>query len=250
MKKFILSCITLCISLDSFAKVDTFQPQFPQFSSNTINQKNYNQFHYLGEAKFPNNVRIPFYNVLVDNPTDGDNSSINDYQNCSSLSCEFKFDLNADAAKKLKLIVIPNIGVTLVPRNWQKIEANVGANGTGSMLIKSPDQMQAIDLYDSAFCVGCGMRPATLYFPNLLKESVQNEFGGERDSKKFITLVHPNKYTAYFSYQIPKLTYKTHGVAKYTDQKNDFNFRVIRATLAGENQNLTPIILNFYQQTH
>ncbi|WP_288384071.1 DUF4850 domain-containing protein, partial [uncultured Acinetobacter sp.] len=171
------------------------------------------------------------------------------FKSCTAKSCHFDFKLGANLAKQLKLVGLPEIGTVLVPKDWQDIQADAGANGTGYALIMSPDQKQAIQLYDSSVCVGCGMPYASLYFPNLLKESIENEFGGYKDSQKLLNVVHPSKHSAFFSYQIPKLNNKTHGVAKYRDD-GDFNFREIKVTLDKSQQHLVGPILNFYQFTH
>jgi hypothetical protein len=144
---------------------------------------------------------------------------------------------------------LPETGLVLVPRNWQDVQANAGANGTGFALIMSTDQKQAIELYDSSFCVGCGLPNATLYFPELLKESLENEFGGYKDSKKLINIVHPSKKVAFFSYQIPQVNNKTHGIAKYYDE-DTFNYKEIQITLDKSQQSLVGPILNFYNATH
>lgn len=235
----------------SHAKIEDFNPHFPQFHSSVAERKANNQFYHLGEAKFPNGISVPFYGVTAENPADGDGEKLlKDFQKCNTQNCDFNFNLNAAHAKQLKLLALPSIGLILVPRNWQDVQSNTGANGTGYALIISPDQKQAIELSDSAFCVGCGIRPATLYFPHLLKQSMEYEFGGYQDSKKLLQVIHPTRNIAYFSYQIPSLGYKTHGVAKYTDNKNDFNFREIQVTIAQSQQPLTTTILNFYRHTH
>ncbi|MEQ1143353.1 DUF4850 domain-containing protein [Acinetobacter soli] len=229
------------------AEVSTFKPSFPQFSNTAKQRQAINQIYTLGEVSFSNDVRVPFYGVTAPNPVD--DGLLKGFKWCTAKSCHFDFNLSAEQAKNLKLIAIPEIGVVLVPKDWQDIEANAGANGTGSALLMSKNQKQAIELYDSSVCVGCGMPYASLYFPNLLKESIENEFGGYKDSQKLLNVVHPSKHSAFFSYQIPKLNNKTHGVAKYRDD-GDFNFREIKVTLDKSQQHLVGPILNFYQFTH
>ena len=112
----------------------------------------------------------------------------------------------------------------------------------------SPDQKQAIKLYDSSFCVGCGLPNATLYFPELLKESLENEYGGFKDPKNLINIVHPSK-SRFFSYQIPQVNNETHGIAKYDDE-DTFNYKEIQVTLDKSQQFLVGTILNFYNATH
>ncbi|WP_288405896.1 DUF4850 domain-containing protein [uncultured Acinetobacter sp.] len=229
------------------AEVSTFKPSFPQFSNTAKQRQAINQIYALGEVSFSNDVRVPFYGVTAPNPVN--DGLLKGFKWCTAKSCHFDFKLGANLAKQLKLVGLPEIGAVLVPKDWQDIEANAGANGTGSALLMSKNQKQAIQLYDSSVCVGCGMPYASLYFPNLLKESIENEFGGYKDSQKLLNVVHPSKHSAFFSYQIPKLNNKTHGVAKYRDD-GDFNFREIKVTLDKSQQHLVGPILNFYQFTH
>jgi hypothetical protein len=178
-----------------------------------------------------------------------DDGLLKDFKSCSAKSCHFNFKLKAEHASQLKLVALPKLGVILVPKDWQDVQASAGANGTGSALLMGPNPKQAIELYDSSVCVGCGMPYATLYFPNLLKQSLEYEYGGYQDHHKLINIVHPSKQVAFFSYQVPNLSYKTHGVAKYIDD-GDFNFREIKVTLDKSQQHLVGPILNFYHFTH
>ncbi|MBR7737014.1 DUF4850 domain-containing protein [Acinetobacter nosocomialis] len=237
------------VSLNStvYAEVKNFTPHFPQFYSSAATRKADNQFYKLGEANFLNGVAVPFYGVTAQNPIE--DGLLKNFEKCTLKSCSFNFNLDAQHAKQLKLLALPETGLVLVPRNWQDVQANAGANGTGFALAMSPDQKQAIELYDSSFCVGCGLPNATLYFPELLKESVENEFGGFKDPKKLINIVHPSKKVAFFSYQIPQVNNKTHGIAKYDDE-DTFNYKEIQVTLDKSQQSLVGPILNFYNATH
>ena len=229
------------------AEITIFKATFPQFSNSAKERKTENQIYPLGEASFANGVRVPFYGVTVLHPVD--DGLLKNFKSCSAKSCHFNFKLKAEHASQLKLVALPELGVILVPKDWQDVQASAGANGTGSALLMSPNQKQAIELYDSSVCVGCGMPYATLYFPNLLIESIENEFGGYKDTQKLIHVVHPSKYVAFFSYQIPKMNNKTHGIAKYRDD-SDFNFQEIKVTLDKSQQHLVGPILNFYHFTH
>ncbi|EML1064059.1 DUF4850 domain-containing protein [Acinetobacter nosocomialis] len=237
------------VSLNStvYAEVKNFTPHFPQFYSSAATRKADNQFYKLGEANFLNGVAVPFYGVTAQNPIE--DGLLKNFEKCTLKSCSFNFNLDAQHAKQLKLLALPETGLVLVPRNWQDVQANAGANGTGFALAMSPDQKQAIELYDSSFCVGCGLPNATLYFPELLKESIENEFGGFKDPKKLINIVHPSKKVAFFSYQIPQVNNKTHGIAKYDDE-DTFNYKEIQVTLDKSQQSLVGSILNFYNATH
>lgn len=227
--------------------VETFQPTFPKFSNTDAQRKKINQFYALGQATFSNQVKIPAYSVTVENPAE--DGLLKNTQPCAKNNCTFNFKLDAKQAEKLKLVAIPSLGYILVPRHWTDISAAAGANGTGSVLIMSPNKKEAITAYDSSFCVGCGLPNATLYFPDLLKQSLDSEFGGYKDLNKKLKLVYPSKTTAFFSYQIPNLNNKTHGIAKYADN-DDFNFVNIHVTLDKANQSLATPILNFYNATH
>ena len=229
------------------AEVSTFKPSFPKFSSTVKQRTQNNQMYMLGKASFKDDVKVPFYAVTALNPVD--DGLLKDFKPCHSETCQFNFKLPAEQAKSLKLIGIPEIGIVLIPRNWHDIQVDIGANGTGYTLIMSPDQKQAIQLYDSSLCVGCGMPYATLYFPEILKESIRNEYGGYHDPDKQLRVIHPSKNVAFFSYALPDQKKTTHGVAKYLND-GDFNFKEIKVTLAPSQQTLTSTILNFYHFSH
>ncbi len=53
----------------------------------------------------------------------------------------------------------------------------------------------------------------------------------------------------FFSYQIPQVNNKTHGIAKYDDE-DTFNYKEIQVTLDKSQQFLVTSILNFYNATH
>ncbi len=67
--------------------------------------------------------------------------------------------------------------------------------------------------------------------------------------KNLINIVHPSKKVAFFSYQIPQVNNKTHGIAKYDDE-DTFNYKEIQVTLDKSQQFLVGPILNFYNATH
>lgn len=187
------------------------------------------------------------YGVSVENPYD--EGILKESKPCKKNDCSFNFKLDSKQASQLKVIIIPNIGAVLLPRTWTDIYASAGANGSGSALIMSPNQKEQIKLYNSAFCAICGLPNASLYFPHLLQESIENEFGGYVDKNKKLNLVHSSKNVAFFSYQIPNFNNKTHGIAKYDDQ-DTFNFQEMSITLDKSNGDLARPILNFYNATH
>ena len=120
---------------------------------------------------------------------------LKDFKSCSAKSCHFNFKLKAEHASQLKLVALPKLGVILVPKDWQDVQASAGANGTGSALLMGPNPKQAIELYDSSVCVGCGMPYATLYFPNLPKQSLEYEYGYRYGYPRY----YGSKYRSYGS---------------------------------------------------
>lgn len=249
MKKQILGVLLFSSILPHIShaqNIESFHPSFPKFSQDETQRKQSNQFYPLGQAQFPNQVTVPVYGVTVENPID--DGLLTAFKPCTKNTCVFTSKLNKKDAEQLKLLAIPSIGYILVPKNWTDISASAGANGTGSALIMSSKQNEAITVYNSSFCVGCGLPHASLYFPKLLKQSLASEFGGMKDPNKKLTLVYPSPTTAFFSYQIPHLNNKTHGIAQYMDD-GDFNFVNIHVTLTKDHQHLATPILNFYHAT-
>ena len=62
---------------------------------------------------------------------------LKDFENARLKAAVLIFQLDAQHAKQLKLLALPETGLVLVPRNWQDVQANAGANGTGFALIMS-----------------------------------------------------------------------------------------------------------------
>lgn len=231
----------------SSAEMTVFTPTQPQFSTSLKQREQSNQLYALGQAVFSHGVKVPMYAVTAENPTD--EGLLKEFAPCTAKSCLFDYQLDPKVAPRLKVLAIHGIGAVLVPRDWKDIQSAVGANGTASSLIMSPNSKQSITLYNSSACVGCGMPSATLYFPQVLAESIENEFYGQYDKHGYLSLVYPSANVAFFSYQIPKLEGKTHGVAKY-DDSDTFNFQDIHLTLQPSEADLARPILNFYHRFH
>lgn len=126
MKKLNFLLCTALVSLTStvYAEVKSFTPHFPKFYSSAATRKADNQFYALGEAKFLNGVTVPFYGVTAQNPME--DGLLKDFEKCTPKSCRFNFQLDAQHAKQLKLLALPETGLVLVPRNWQDVQANAG----------------------------------------------------------------------------------------------------------------------------
>lgn len=230
-------------------RIEVFHPKFPKFSSTQAQRQQENQFYLLGNASFQNQVSVPIYGVTALSPVDDEGVLLKDFEKCNANSCHYNFKLDATDAKSLKILALPSLGAILVPRTWTDVQANTGANGSGSAILMSPDGHEAITLYNSALCAGCGMPNASLYFPQLLQRSLNYDYGGMKDPQKKLALVYPSKNVAFFSYQIPQRPSKTHGVAKY-NQEDGFNFQDIHINLNEKNQPFARPMLNFYNSTH
>lgn len=243
--------VLLCFSFSASAQTDdrirTFSPKFPQFSTTKQQRQQENQFYSLGQATFKNQVSLPIYAVTALSPVD--DGLLKEFEACTASSCHFDFKLDTQQAKQLKVLALPSLGVILVPRTWVDVQASAGANGSGSAVLMSPDQQEAITLYDSAFCAGCGMPDASLYFPALKQRSLDYDYGAMQDSHKYLSIVYPRQDVAFFSYQIAKYTGKTHGIAQY-EEEDSFNFKDIHISLKPDHQPLARTMLNFYHSTH
>ncbi|MEL1746910.1 DUF4850 domain-containing protein, partial [Acinetobacter baumannii] len=138
MKKLNFLLFTAFSSLPSpaYAEVKSFTPHFPKFYNSAATRKADNQFYSLGEAKFLNGITVPFYCVKAQSPTE--NGLLKDFETCTPKSCHFNFKLEAQHAKQLKLIALPETGLVLIPKSWHDVQANAGANGTGFALVMSP----------------------------------------------------------------------------------------------------------------
>ena len=129
----------------------------------------------------------------------------------------------------------------------------MGPSGIAYAVLASRKKDEAITIYNSSACAGCAMHSASLYFPNIKKLSLDNEFGAIEDKNHLLNIIKANKNKVYFSYQIPNYPNKTHGIAYYADESdgNDVtNFQEIKVTLKPEHQTWARDILNFYQATH
>ena len=235
--------IALCVHAGSN---DEFKPVFPKYNPSP-------NIHYkmlvenIGNVQL-NQGKISAIGVAIDSPFSDDEGLYRDYQDCKLKACTIKFELNESLRSQFKIAFLPGIGSVLMPKEWIIKQADMGPSGVASAMIMSPKQDEVITIYNSSACIGCGMRPATLYFPKLIQESIKNEYGYISDPHKYINIVHPKNNVAYFSYQIPNYPNKTHGLAFYSD--GDFNFQEIQVSLKPEHQTWARYILNFYQATH
>ena len=114
-----------------------FTPHFPNFIALLQPAKQIINSISLEKQIFKRRCS-PFYGVTAQNPIE--DGLLKNFEKCTLKSCSFNFKLDAQHAKQLKLLALPETGLVLVPRNWQDVQANAGANGTGFALAMSPDQ--------------------------------------------------------------------------------------------------------------
>ncbi len=227
------------------AEVKVFEPSFPAFNAQNYQQRSF-KTERIGTAHFKNNVRIPVEGIAILNPLNDIPKYYRTYKPCTDQQpCRYDFTLPAQSVGYFKIVIFPNIGAILAPVSWQVIEADMGPSGVASALLMSPDRKEAIEIYNSSACVGCGMPYASLYFPEILKKSVENEFGGYVDQHKYLNIVRANPHKVLFSFKNPAYPAKSHGIALYSDNEIT-NYQNITVHLLPEHQAQARTVLNFF----
>lgn len=220
-----------------------FQPHLPQFRFSEHEQIQYHEIRTHKNAQFADGLEIPFYQIGVRHPWN--EGFLYDDLPCTQTRCRFDFEMKPAEAKQLKLLQVAGLGYILVPRSWHQFEAEVASNGSAHFIIQNAEKNQAIDWLNTAQCYGCALTSGNLYFPELQRRLDLEDYGSSSDTHHHLHLVYAKPNTTFFSYQIPKLKNKTHGVAHYTEQ-HGLNFQKLEVTVT--NHQLTRVILNFYNQ--
>lgn len=223
MKKLItVSLISLgLMSVSSFVLADSLTP--------------------AGTAIFKNGVRIPAYTVNYQI----DGGMTTSEESCYGNACNFQFTIPNEQAASLKLLKLYYLSWVLVPKEAKITRAEVGANGSAVLEIKS-GRADIVE-YDSSACVGCAYWSAFPYFDNarkLAKESFPNTESS--NPRKGLKSVRKDYTTAFYSY--PSNSKMTHGVAKFFDgsKNEDVGFNNLEVTVDKRNTRLATTILNFY----
>lgn len=238
-----LFLLNLFFTTVSFAKIY-------KFSADTvsISNKQQQQLHpvsQVGYASFKNNVKVPVFTIGVPDTIE-DGIRYND-THCKT-GCYFNMSLNPQLASQVKVFNLIGNGFILVPRQWNRFEAQLGVNGNAVFKIQSNDGKSTLMTYDVPACVGCGVDSASIYFPEANqrnKKVFQTFYTGNNANLK---TVRANKETVYFQYQLPN-HFQTNGVAKYRPNEDEL-FNMLRITLPKEQKELARQILNFYSLTH
>ena len=197
-----------------------------------------------GFALLQNAVKVPIYKVGAPNGLDG-SISIAD-RNCKS-GCRFNFKLSSDIATQFKIYQFPFDNFVLVPKSWNRVEVQSGANGNTVINMQSPDGKSTLNIQEIPACYGCSIAAASIYFPEANRMNGQNKQYYTSNNANLKT-VRANAQTVYFQYQLPQ-HYKTDGVAKYRPQGDDL-FNSIRVSLPDKDKKSASAILNFYSQLH
>ncbi len=165
---------------------------------------------------------------------------------CHQNACSFQFTVPAEQAPSLKLLKLDGISWILAPKDAIISRAQVGANGSAVLALKST--RANLSAYDSSACVGCALSAAAPYFDNAKRELEETFPGVDGDRpKKGLKSIRKDRTTAFYSY--PANSRTTHGVAKFLDGKNpydDVNFNKLEVTVDQKNTKLATTILNFY----
>ena len=248
--------ILLGLSGFAYGDIAIFKATFPDLKTNQAPHPQH-QLEQLPAATLINNVTVDTYIAAIPNPFNDTgfykDDAVCKINNTQQVKCQFSYTLSATQAKNFKIILLPGIGPVLVPLSWQVISTDMGPSGVAYAVLASRKKDEVITIYNSSACVGCAMHSASLYFPNVKKLSLDNEFGAIEDKNRLLNIVKANKNKVYFSYQIPNYPNKTHGIAYYADESdgNDVtNFQEIKVTVKPEHQSWARDILNFYQATH
>lgn len=238
-------CMLLTFSISLHAEIKTFQPSFTQFDAQAYSTRSF-KIESIGTAKFKNNINIPVQGVAILNPFNEQEKYYREYTACrSTADCSYDYTISVQDTAQYKIVILSGIGAILSPKDWDVISSDMGPSGVASALLMNPKRDEAIELYNSSACAGCGMPYATLYFPEILKTSVENEFGAYKDRLKYLSLVRANKNKVFFSFKNPRYAGQSHGIALYSDD-DITNFQNITVHLLPQHQIQARTVLNFF----
>ncbi|NUF61641.1 DUF4850 domain-containing protein [Acinetobacter bereziniae] len=256
LKQKILIMILFLLSGFAYGDISIFKATFPTLKNNKAPHQQHH-IEKLPATRLNHDVFVDTYIAAIPNPFNDTgfykDDSVCNYNKTQAVKCQFNYQLSTTQAKNFKIILLPGIGPVLIPKTWQVISTDLGPSGVAYAVLASPQKDEAITIYNSSACVGCAMHSASLYFPNVRKLSLANEFGAIEDKNHLLKIVRVNKNKVYFSYQIPNHNAHTHGIAYYVDESDGSditNFQEIKVTLKPQHQTWARDILNFYQSTH
>lgn len=256
LKQKILLMTLFLFSGLAYGDVSVFEPTFPVLKNNKASPQQHH-LEKLPATTLSHHVAVDTYIAVIPNPFNDtgfyQDDSVCKRNSSQAVKCQFNYKLSTLEAKNFKIILLPGIGPVLVPISWQVISTDLGPSGVAYAVLASPQKDEAITIYNSSACVGCAMHSASLYFPNVRKLSLANEFGAIDDRNHLLKIVRVNKNKVYFSYQIPDHAAHTHGIAYYVDESDGSditNFQEIKVMLKPQHQTWARDMLNFYQSTH
>ena len=258
-KHLLFSSLLILLRGNVYADVSIFKTTFPDMAGYTHKAQQHKIEKLPSTILNSSNNLVPIetYIASIPHPFDG-TGFYEDYSACNiddfnHVKCQFNYKLSTANAKNFKIFILPGLGATLAPKDWTIIRTDMGPSGVASATLASPNQDEAMTIFNTSSCVFCAMFNASIYFPEVKKKSLANEFGAIEDKTHSLNIVKVNQNKVYFSYQIPNYPNKTHGIAFYADESDGSgytNFQEIKATLKPEHQSWTREILNFYQATH
>lgn len=244
IKKTALSFILLIpISKNCTAEIYQFHPIQVEIDQNT--QFSRHQVIEAGFAKFHHNVRVRVFNISILNPIEG--GLLFPQQDCKT-GCDINMTLEPAIASQMKIYNIGTSGFFLVPKTWQKIEANMGANGDMEIKMQSDDQQEHLMVYNVPACVSCALSNAAIFFPEAAREYATEYDIHYKGNNANLNIVYPQSTTVYFDYQLSG-QHKTHGVARYKHHQ-DRLYDSMHVTLADSKKILASAMLNFFLLHH
>ena len=219
--------------------------RFPVLDRPAQERAKFHQFFPQGRASFKGGVTLPVVGISIEDPFE--DTLRKDFHPCTPASCHYKLDVLPAQASQLVLYQVAGVGEFLAPAQWKDVQAAMGPSGIAALRMLGPDGRQALAIYNSSACVGCGLTEAEQYFPEAKKLAQEGDYEVYNGSNVPVSTVRLNETTTAFSYQLPG-HYRTHGVAKL--HLGDVNFNEMNITLPPADKPLATVILNFYLLTH
>ena len=162
-----------------------------------------------------------------------------------------KFSLPPNQASQLALYWVNegynNQGYTFLgPRNWLVKDAGIGADGSESFTLQSPNGSQSMTVRDDGACQGCSISDMGSYFPNLNAWAKKQEVGFNTASLPFIAYHVINPNTSVYEIQHKGTTLPSYGIAYQEHYKNGgVYFSQEEVTMSPQNP-LANTLLSFY----
>ncbi|MGO0123238.1 DUF4850 domain-containing protein [Desulfothermobacter acidiphilus] len=157
------------------------------------------------------------------------------------------FDLPPSQAERLAVYCINNGTIFLAPRGWEVLRADVGADGSTGIFLRSPDSAEWMYLTHNGACQGCAVDDLAQWIPGWLAEGQKRHeiVTQPRPFRYPVRFVRLGEHSVAFSYQPPG-SHTVHGVSYYKDGPERLFFSQAFVALREQDRPLATTILNFY----